>query len=62
MKTRLDDLTATLRDLIGVRDRIKDERIDMTAEDRAAILPYLADAINDCEYQMRAAYDESGAR
>jgi hypothetical protein len=60
MKTRLDDLTDTLTDLIGVRDRVKTRRIDLTDEDREAILPYLADAISDCEYLMRKAHDDLG--
>jgi len=57
MTDRLDDLTAALTDLIGVRDRIK-QRTDLTDEDRASILGPLGDAISDCEYMMRAAYED----
>lgn len=58
MTDRLTDLTASLRELISARDVIK-TMPDLTDEDREAILPYLADAISDCEYQMRREYEET---
>lgn len=56
MTARMDELTATLTDLIGLRDRTKVLRRNLSLDDLAAILGPLYEAIKACEEQMTAAY------
>ena len=59
MTERLNDLTKTLTILIANRDLIRSSMPDLTEDDKAAILGPLGDSIADCDFLMKAAYDES---
>ena len=57
MTDRLNDLTHVLKILIQTRDTIREIAQNLTPDDKACILGPMSDAISDCEYLMKEAYE-----